>query len=341
MKATMAALFITSFDSPTAVFSMQRGVPDEVMVMMRSSEFRDPWLSQMDLATAPQGRVVRSNDICPDEILEQDLWYQRACLPYGFHYGGGVILENSATRLAAMSCNRPRHCGPLSDSEVAFWQELAPHVARAVRLIGMRTKLSGERDALMCYFDDFGQGMILTTPEAFVLAANASARSIIQEGKTLRTSGGKIVVADEESGKALAQALLRTGESSPLDSAQISLRSTGRQPLLATVLPLQRAARDSQVSANSPTAVIHLVNPSALVEFDPRPLRLLFGFTMAEARLACRLASGCSLAEAAEGLGVSLNTVRTHLQRALSKAGLSRQAELVAVVLKTCRSQRY
>ncbi len=339
MRATMATLFITTFDAPAATFSIQRGIPDEVLAIMKRPDFRDPWLSRIDMSTAVPGRIVRSNEICPDEILEQDPWYQLACFPFDLHYGGGVLLENSTTRLTGMSCNRPRRIGPLSDREVAFWQELAPHAARAVRLTGIQTNLSRERDALMRYFEDFSQGMILTTPEGLVLAANVTAKSILQDGRALRICGESIAIADEESGDALREALARTGSTSAPDPLQILIRNHGKIALIATVVPLQKAG-DRQVSPKSPTAAVYLLDPGASITLDPAPLRLLFKFTKAESRLACLLASGLSLSEAAEGLGVSLNTVRTHLQRALAKAGVKRQAELVAVVLKTSRSLR-
>lgn len=58
-------------------------------------------------------------------------------------------------------------------------------------------------------------------------------------------------------------------------------------------------------------------------------LREGFGLTAAEARLALILAEGPTLAEAAERLGVSVNTVRNQLRAVFDKLGLNRQSELV------------
>jgi DNA-binding CsgD family transcriptional regulator len=56
--------------------------------------------------------------------------------------------------------------------------------------------------------------------------------------------------------------------------------------------------------------------------------------TEAESRLAVRLASGGSVAEAASKLGISYETARTTLKRIFPKVGVTRQSELTAVLAK-------
>ncbi|WP_293339607.1 alpha/beta fold hydrolase [Parvibaculum sp.] len=57
--------------------------------------------------------------------------------------------------------------------------------------------------------------------------------------------------------------------------------------------------------------------------------RTAFGLTPAEARLAARLRFGLSLKEAAEELGISVNTARNQLKSVFDKLGVNRQADLV------------
>jgi DNA-binding CsgD family transcriptional regulator len=42
---------------------------------------------------------------------------------------------------------------------------------------------------------------------------------------------------------------------------------------------------------------------------------------------------GCPVEEAADQLGVSVNTAKTHLKRVFAKTGVTRQAELVYLLL--------
>ena len=57
-----------------------------------------------------------------------------------------------------------------------------------------------------------------------------------------------------------------------------------------------------------------------------------FGLTVAEAKLAAKLASGSGIVGAAASLGVSRETARTQLKAVFAKTNTRRQAELAALV---------
>ena len=58
------------------------------------------------------------------------------------------------------------------------------------------------------------------------------------------------------------------------------------------------------------------------------------GLTPAEARVLIAIADGASLAEASASLGISKNTVRSHLQHIFIKTGVTRKSELVILASK-------
>jgi DNA-binding CsgD family transcriptional regulator len=61
----------------------------------------------------------------------------------------------------------------------------------------------------------------------------------------------------------------------------------------------------------------------------------LFGLTPTEAAIAVELSAGLSTDEIAPRLQIAVGTVRWHLKRILAKTGSSRQAELVALLLRS------
>jgi DNA-binding CsgD family transcriptional regulator len=61
--------------------------------------------------------------------------------------------------------------------------------------------------------------------------------------------------------------------------------------------------------------------------------RQLFDFTPAEANFDVELVNGLSLDEAAIKLGIRRNTARAHLRSIFMKADVTRQSELVRVLL--------
>ena len=64
----------------------------------------------------------------------------------------------------------------------------------------------------------------------------------------------------------------------------------------------------------------------------------LFELTPAEANLAILLARGLSLAEVSEAQSISQHTARAQLKSIFAKTGVSRQAELVRLVIKSVAS---
>ena len=84
-----------------------------------------------------------------------------------------------------------------------------------------------------------------------------------------------------------------------------------------------------------------LEDGKALVSFDDAETlvrriasaREVFGLSPAQTRLARLIVDGHDLAAAAELLGVSVNTLRTQLQRIFDKTGVRSQAALVRVLL--------
>jgi DNA-binding NarL/FixJ family response regulator len=107
-------------------------------------------------------------------------------------------------------------------------------------------------------------------------------------------------------------------------SVTIALRRGERHPLIATISP---------VGGTSGTVAVHLADPDAPPCPSPDTIGRLYGLTPAEARLAAALAGGATVEEAAGALGVTLGSARTYLKTVFSKLGVSRQTELVRLVL--------
>lgn len=61
--------------------------------------------------------------------------------------------------------------------------------------------------------------------------------------------------------------------------------------------------------------------------------RMVFGLSEAQSRLCAAIAAGQNLTTAAENLGISLNTARTHLSRVYDKTGVHSQTALVRILL--------
>jgi len=75
--------------------------------------------------------------------------------------------------------------------------------------------------------------------------------------------------------------------------------------------------------------------PHRLQRIDLHVARQLFDLTMREAEVAAALAEGHTTAAIAVRVGVQTNTVQAHAKAAMTKIGVSRQAELVATLWRS------
>jgi DNA-binding CsgD family transcriptional regulator len=95
------------------------------------------------------------------------------------------------------------------------------------------------------------------------------------------------------------------------------------------VIPL--SARSHSFGVSRPATAIFVSDPEARPTVSH--LMSLYHLTPAEEAVALRLVQRQSLAEAAEELWITLNTVRTHLKRIFLKTGTQRQADLMRILL--------
>ena len=113
----------------------------------------------------------------------------------------------------------------------------------------------------------------------------------------------------------------------------MSVPRTNGGPALAlrtAPLPLDEGA----VFRASAPVLVSVTDLESPVDAPDNELRDLFGLTAAEVRLAAAMFEGLTLAEAAEKFGLSVNTVRFQLARVFDKTGVSRQAELVKLMMR-------
>ena len=78
--------------------------------------------------------------------------------------------------------------------------------------------------------------------------------------------------------------------------------------------------------------LVVIVNPANRADIPIGWVMDAYGLTQAEARVAVAASSGSTVFESATQLGLSPNTVKTHLRKVFAKTGISRQTELVRLM---------
>lgn len=336
LRCNMGTFSIASFRQPAFTLNTVVGVSEEEYEDYNNGTWKgkDPWLpAAAKCMPMPAGTMRMSQDFCPDAELEQTEVYQQYLGRRGLHYGGGVVLASSASQASLMTVLRPKELGPLSQAEQSYWRDFVPHLVRAVRLIGEQVRLRSERDLLYAAMNDAHSGMVLLNQSGEILLTNQTAERLLDAGEGVWRDNGILRASSVEDNQQVQKALEAAGNADGCGWTQRLKISRGRaRPPLMLMAWMVPAGQDQ---FHGQPIMVRMVDPDAQPPLDEAALRELYLLTKAEAHLACSLASGITLEQAAESGHVSINTMRTHLARVFSKMGVRQQSQLVSLVLLT------
>lgn len=172
--------------------------------------------------------------------------------------------------------------------------------------------------------------VLLCDRDGQLLYANPQAERLAREEQIWqRTTQGRVHWAGvvPASLQALQQMMLNVSTSVSGERRMLALeRHMADSPVLVSLLCLEPEPEQKLLAL-----FICSAHSRALPDLDA--LRLMFSLTPSEARVALLLAEGRRRDEVARELGVSASTVAFHLRNLFLKTGVSRQSDLVALVL--------
>jgi DNA-binding CsgD family transcriptional regulator len=180
-------------------------------------------------------------------------------------------------------------------------------------------------------------GVIFLDQNGRVVASIREAQRLLaqDDGLCLRRDGlaAKLSTENREL-RALVAGAIATSRRNGLAAGGVLAvtRPSDKRPFGVVVSPVGRDAFDA--NAGRPSAAVFITDPERKPESIDAALTRIYKLTPAEARLAQLLREGETLVQAAERLGVSHNTARTHLRAIYQKTGTSHQGDLVRVLLR-------
>jgi len=278
----------------------------------------------------PVGRVYQFEDFAmPRAEFERTAFYGEFWAPQQMNAGLLVNAMKQNDAVGVVGFYRSSHEGPFEPAEERLLHALAPHLRRAMVLNLHIGRLELQRSAVAEMLNHCERGAILVDAEARVLFANGVAEDILREGVGLRVKEGCL-----GTGAAMQTAALRrmiAGGSAGADRDTLTVTGSDGRALSVLVLPV----RAETTWLAQPAAAIVFVKDGQASGLPTREhVQQLFDLTPAQAALACHILRGDGIQAAADRLGISRATARTHLLEVFQKTGTNRQAELVRVILQ-------
>lgn len=278
--------------------------------------------------------VLTEADCVPWETYQSSEYCNDFMRPHDLNAALFIRLELSETKVAKMNVGKPLRGGRFERRHVETAARLQPHLLRAYRFgRSLAVSLGPDRDLAQAV-EGSAHPVYLVDETGAIKLVNRSGERLLGADKGLTVLNGRLVARHSEAARRLELLVAAaTAADGPQVGGSMSLPQPGRRfPLAVRITPIPRI--QMAMFSRPRTALVCVTDLETAVRSPEAELRALFGLTYAEARVATAIFEGLSMREAADQLGVALNTVRFQLARVYEKTGVTRQAELVKMMMR-------
>jgi DNA-binding CsgD family transcriptional regulator/PAS domain-containing protein len=324
-------LFGQSVEAATVYFDYNGRLSEEANRVYQERHMNNPWSIAME--TQPVGHVVFSDDVVPLRSLQHTGFFDEVLASQDVAHNAMIALAAKNDFRVAFNICRSTRQGPFGPDERQVLAVLVPHLRRSIRL-GFR--IEGYRALQRAQYhvlDHLSAGVVLLDRRARIVYANPAATALGSPGGAfgLRRSGvTALSSAHARRLGALVHAALR---GMPAATMSAPRADDGR---LVTVLVSSVCGRDvgrfSDLGMPDAAVMLFFIDPANRLDVPLAWIMDAYGLTRAEARVAVAMSAGITALECANQLGLSLNTVKTHLRKVFAKTGTGRQVELACLV---------
>ena len=211
---------------------------------------------------------------------------------------------------------------------------LLPHVRQFLRVRHALVQSEALGLSLQGLLGNERAGIVQLDRNARIVAANDLAVEYLRAGDGLFDTEGRLCAAVPQDHDRLWKLMLRAIPPFSVPAAGGSMtvkRAKGLLPLAVHVNPVQHPETDFR--SEGVAALVIIVDALRPLHIDPRLVAAALDLTPAESEVAVMLAQGMDVRDIASATGRRESTIRSHIKRVFAKHGLSRQVDLVRLVL--------
>ena len=296
----------------------------------------DLWNSVIN--RAKPGQIFNSDEDIPIKNFQKSEIYNDFYRNYDMQYGLGSNIIKTKQSIARIGVHRSHSQGKFTQRESLLLRELMPHLMRAF-------KLGTHIESLQCQLNEIHEALYLS-PSPLILIdenqkvafTNKRAEELLCKENGLFVRSNRLITASTKEQKILNQLLEQSvltgahkGQGSGGSMRLTDKKGNNRFNLLVTPYP-DRTVNELGLNHRI-CAAVFIHDTQQVRKISAERLKSLYALTRSEIRLAEAIPEGLTPAEAAEKIGVSVNTTRSQLRSLFGKTDTQRQAELVRLLI--------
>jgi DNA-binding CsgD family transcriptional regulator/PAS domain-containing protein len=238
-------------------------------------------------------------------------------------------------RMASLHASRSETAPHYQQREISLFKLLSPHVCRALVISDALDIRALRSEMLERTLDGLIAGVFLTARDGRVVYMNAAAERQIKTGNSIRIVNNRIFPTDPVARAALSKAIdemSRDDIDMDMSEHSLALPDIEGAGYVATLLPVDRGQRRGIIAPFAASVAVFTKDPVEAPLMPGEAFARLYRLTGGELRVLLALAQGLGAKEAADMLGISEPTVRTHLQHIFSKTDTPRQSDLLRLL---------
>ena len=295
-----------------------------------------PWDERVPrVAQLPDSRLVPITELYTDQELKNSAAYNEALPRGGYQHGLNVRLDGPDGTSIVWTLADSTERGGWGSGQIEMIERLLPHIRQYVQV---RRALAGAEAlgaSLAELLDSTHVGVIHLDQRGGIVEANDRARGILRRGDGLFDQEGFLRArqpADHAWLETLLAGALRTHGSEAATSGSMTIRRPPGVPrLVVHIKPVDDRRLDFGLCRVA--ALVLVVDAGIPPRQDAKLVAEALGLTPAESQVAVMLSEGRTVRDIAMATSRQEGTVHVLIKRACKKLGISRQVDLVRLVL--------
>ncbi|OAN66690.1 hypothetical protein A7X12_11335 [Sphingomonas sp. TDK1] len=323
---------------PIAIWGRPVGVSDgearRLQAVHAEIGHLDPLRNMLDRP----GAIRSLDEILTREQLAENRFYREILAPYGFERMLGMYVCEPGGWECNVGVVDGMHRPDFGEDARDLLRGLAPHIEQSLAIFARLRREETEVKALIETLDRLTIATFILGADGRILRRNDAARRLTDVRDIVGEREERLFLTDRAANAELQEILAAVpaqrgaGRPQPPFVQAMRVETSGARHCGLLVRSIEPSSL--QGGGTVPTAVVYVSTGRATQPLE-RLVMQLFDLTPSEAHLATLLATGFSLADAAAKLGLTENTVRTYCKTILNKVGVGRQADLVALILRS------